>query len=195
MNDNYKIHPDNPHYGSLMFIDSSVDTGDISEQLSDKAIQEKIRDEYLKDSTVTILLLGKETKHRKHIDWELYSSMYNGKVNKKSGILVINLPTIKKDSPFFIAGHGEKEIYPECASWTPINKREEFENRLPYMPDRIIDNLLNPNVKISVTQWDKIIDPKILKCFIDITFRDRLNCEYNLKTPMRRQNFNPKNNM
>ncbi len=87
LNDNYKAF-----YGNPIFIDKSVDTGEISEDLSDETIREKIRDEYLQDSTVTILLVGTETKNRKHIDWELYSSMYNGKVNKQSGILVVNLP-------------------------------------------------------------------------------------------------------
>ncbi len=67
-----------------IFIDRSVDTGDISDDLSDEEIREKIRDEYLRDSTVTIVLVGKKTKRRKHVDWEIYSSMFDGKVNKKS---------------------------------------------------------------------------------------------------------------
>ena len=58
-----------------IFINGSVDTGDISDDLSDEKIRKKIRDEYLRDTTVTILLVGTETKNRKHIDWELYSSM------------------------------------------------------------------------------------------------------------------------
>ena len=74
-----------------VFIDRSVDTGDISDDLDDQTIREKIRDEYLRDSSVTILLVGTETKNRKHIDWEIYSSMIDGRVNKKSGILVCKL--------------------------------------------------------------------------------------------------------
>ena len=77
-----------------IFIDRSVDTGDISDDLSDERIREKIRDEYLKDSSVTILLAGTDTWRRKHIDWEIYSSMYDGRVNKKSGIIVVNLPSV-----------------------------------------------------------------------------------------------------
>ena len=65
-----------------LFIDMSVDTGDISEDLSDEEIRQRIRDDYLRDSTVTILILGTETKYRKHIDWEIYSSMYDGKLIK-----------------------------------------------------------------------------------------------------------------
>ena len=53
-----------------IFIDASVDTGDISDHLSDQSIRETIRDEYLRDSTVTIVLVGTETRRRKHVDWE-----------------------------------------------------------------------------------------------------------------------------
>lgn len=67
-----------------IFIDRSVDTGDISDELTDEEIRVKIRDEYLRDSTVTILLVGQETRFRKHIDWEFYSSMRNSPRNGKS---------------------------------------------------------------------------------------------------------------
>ena len=70
-----------------VFIDKSVDTGSISEDLSDQAIRQKIRDEYLQDSTATVVLVGTATKGRKHIDWEIYSSMFDGTKNKKSGFL------------------------------------------------------------------------------------------------------------
>ena len=79
-----------------IFIDASVDTGDIPDDLPDERIREIIRDKYLRDSTVTIVLVGTETKRRKHIDWEIYSSMYDGAVNKKSGILIINLPGVSE---------------------------------------------------------------------------------------------------
>ena len=58
-----------------IFVDRSVDTGDISDDLSDERIRELIRDSYLRDSTVTIVLVGTETQRRKHVDWEIYSSM------------------------------------------------------------------------------------------------------------------------
>ena len=77
-----------------IFIDGSVDMGEIPDDWTSQQIREYIRDEHLKDTSVTILLVGTETKNRKHIDWELFSSMYDGKKNKKSGILVINLPSV-----------------------------------------------------------------------------------------------------
>ena len=174
-----------------LFIDMSVDTGDILEDLPDEEIRQKIRDDYLKDSTVTILLLGTETKERKHIDWEIYSSMYDGKVNKKSGILVINLPTVQ-DTSKIRAGHGEEEkqlIYPKVLSWTSFKTRQEYENNHPYMPERIIDNLVSGKAEISVTDWDRVQkDPSVLEFLIQVTFKDRTQCDYDLSRPMRRKN-------
>ena len=171
-----------------IFDDRSVDTGDIDDTLDDRAIREKIRDEYLKDTTVTIVLVGTETKRRKHVDWEIYSSMYDGKVNKKSGILVINLPTTASWS-FHAAHDGEKSIvYPSTTQWVNVAERTEYEKRYPYLPDRIIDNLLAPKVKMSVTNWDRILDPRVLRFLVDAAYTDRQSCEYNLSSPMRRAN-------
>ena len=139
----------------------------------------------MKDSTVTILLVGTETKHRKHIDWEIYSSMYNGKENKKSGILVVNLPTINNS---IRAGHGEQKIYPEIINWTSFKTRKEYETNYPDMPERIIDNLIHSKAKISVTNWDKITNPEVLKYLIDVTYREKVNCEYDLSRLMKRKN-------
>lgn len=173
----------NREYG--IFIDQSVYTGDIDETLEAQVIREKIRDEYLRDSTVTILLVGTETKNRKHIDWELYSSMYDGKINKKSGILVINLPTIKSS---IHAAHGEQEYYPGT-SWTTLKYRYEYEERHPFLPERIIDNLLNPKAKISVTNWDIIKDnPSFLYELIDKTFNSKNTNDYDLSMEMRKNN-------
>ena len=169
------------------FIDKSVDTGDISEGMSDQAVREKIRDEYLQDSTVTILLVGLETKKRKHIDWEIYSSMFDGARNKKSGILVINLPST--GCGYYWAAHGEEEkqtMYPG-ASWEYIDSRAGFESQYPYLPDRIIDNLLAPKAKISVVPWNKLT-VEGLKLLIDLTYRDRASCEYDFSRQMRRHN-------
>lgn len=171
-----------------MFIDASVDTGDISDDLNDQTIRHIIRDSYLRDSTVTILLVGTETKRRKHIDWEIYSSMIDGSVNKKSGILVVTLPST--NCTYYTTRHsGEKEtIYPENSSWITIDNREEYERRYPYLPDRIIDNLLKKEAKISVVTWDKIAENlDHLVFLIDATFKDREKCQYDVSRPMRRR--------
>jgi len=179
----------NRDYG--LFIDLSVDTGDIDDNLDDQAIRQIIRDDYLKDSVVTIVLVGIETKNRKHVDWEIYSSMINGKINKRSGILVVNLPSTGFN--YCRAAHGDDEkrtVYPETTSWMNITSRAEYERRYPYMPARIIDNLLKESAKISITNWDKITNNiENLQFLIDATFRDREQCEYDLSRIMRRMNL------
>ena len=112
-----------------IFVDRSVDTGDIPDAWSDEQIRRAIRDQYLRDSTVTLVLVGTETRRRKHVDWEIHSSMYDGSVNKRSGIVVINLPGISDHSS---APYGDEEkqlLYPDIASWTTINKRSECQRR------------------------------------------------------------------
>lgn len=172
-----------------IFIDKSVDTGDIDDNLSDESIRAKIRDEYLKDSTVTIVLVGIETWCRKHVDWEIYSSMYDGTVNKKSGILVINLPSTNSSN--VTAGHGDEEkrlVHPNVTSWTSLN-RSEYKNRYPCVPERIIDNLLTKKAKISVVSWSLIESaPETLSTLIGFTNKDRQSAEYDLSRSMRRKN-------
>lgn len=169
-----------------VFIDKSVGEGNIPEDLTDQQIRRRVRDEYLRDSTVTIVLVGTETKKRKHVDWEIYSSMYNGSINKKSGILVVNLPSAK--GSWMRAPHeGEKAaIYSDIYDWKTINTRSEFEARYPYAPARIIDNLV-AGARISVAPWHRIT-PATLKYLIDVAFRDRLKCDYDLSADMRRAN-------
>lgn len=173
-----------------LFIDASVDTGDINDGLSDVAIRQKIRDEYLRDSTVTVVLVGLETKKRKHVDWEIYSSMFNGTINKQSGVLVINLPSTR--TRYYTAAHGDNEkqtIYPQTASWESITYRTEYERRYPFVPDRIIDNLLNNGAKVSVTNWDNFVgDIEKLRFMINATFDDKAQCDYDLSRQMRRAN-------
>ena len=76
-----------------IFIDGSVDTNDIDDNgKSFPRICQIIRDEYLKDTTVTILLIGANTDKRKYVDREISSSLIDGKINKRSGLLGILLP-------------------------------------------------------------------------------------------------------
>lgn len=186
-----------------IFVDKSVDTGDISDNLSAEQIRTTIRDDYLRDSTVTIVLVGVETKRRKHVDWEVHSSMYDGSINKRSGVVVINLPEIY-DANFVVAPYGDEEkklLYPDIdiRSWITIDKWEQCKRIYPHMPERIIDNLVEPNVTISVVPWERIVPStwtspweqiivRRLKFLIDKAFDNRSNCEYDLRRPMKRAN-------
>ena len=76
-----------------VIISRSVDTGAISDNLPTETIRQKIRDEYLRDSSVTIVLVGAKTWQRKHVDWEIGSSIRDTAKNPRSGLLGILLPT------------------------------------------------------------------------------------------------------
>lgn len=76
-----------------LIVSKSVQDGDIDPDLPDETVRQKIRDEYLRDSTVTVVLIGPETWKRKHVDWEIGSSLRDTKYNSRSGLLGILLPT------------------------------------------------------------------------------------------------------
>jgi len=78
---------------SGVFISKSVQLGDMSPLISTDTVRAKIRDEYLRDSTVTVVLVGTETWQRKHVDWEISSSIRSTKLSPRSGLLGIILPT------------------------------------------------------------------------------------------------------
>lgn len=56
-------------------------------------IMGRIRKDYLKDSTVTIVLIGKCTWARRYVDWEIQSSLRQGDVYIPNGLLGIVLPS------------------------------------------------------------------------------------------------------
>lgn len=71
----------------------AVEIGDIDPNQNTDTIRRKIRDEYLKDSTVTVVLVGSQTWQRKHVDWEIYSSLRDTIANPRSGLVGILLPS------------------------------------------------------------------------------------------------------
>lgn len=74
-------------------VDRSVDTGKIDDTgLKTDTVRQKIRDEYIRDATVTIVLIGPRTWQRKHVDWEIGSSIRRTKRNSRCGLLGIVLP-------------------------------------------------------------------------------------------------------
>ena len=173
-----------------IFVNRSVALGDIDDSEEPQRIREIIRDEYLRDTSVLILLVGTETKNRKHVDWEIYSSMRDSSVNKKSGILVVNLPST--NTTYIRSTHGaneKSEVHPTVGEWVSIDKRLTFEERFPFMPARIIDNFMMSGSYISVVNWDQINNnPDVLKKLIDLTYDDREKATYDMSRPMRMRN-------
>ncbi|TQF09381.1 hypothetical protein FJV41_44925 [Myxococcus llanfairpwllgwyngyllgogerychwyrndrobwllllantysiliogogogochensis] len=80
-------------------VPGSVNDGDIDPNLPADTIRQKIRDEYLRDTSVTVVLIGAETWQRKHVDWEIGSSIRHTEYNPRSGLLGILLPTYPRTDP------------------------------------------------------------------------------------------------
>ena len=133
-----------------------------------------------------MVLVGTETKRRKHVDWEIYSSMYDGAVNKKSGIVVVNLPSTNCQHMSAPHGEAEKGLYPDIGSWVTID-RTEYKRRYPSMPERLVDNMVAPKAKVSVVPWGRL-NEGTLRSLVDLAFEDRAACQYDLGRRMRRIN-------
>ena len=80
-------------------VPGSFQVGDINPNLSTETIRQKIRDEYLRDTSVTVVLIGAETWQRKHVDWEIGSSIRDTEFNPRSGLLGILLPAYPRPGP------------------------------------------------------------------------------------------------
>jgi hypothetical protein len=182
------------HWGQAyrVFEDWSVDTGEIDPNLSDQSIRQKIRDEYLKSSTVTIVLIGAETYKRKHVDWEIYSSMYDGQVNKKSGLIGIYLPSCPERGRFGNFSLEEKQfLFPNSDhnNWTTISTKAEVDERHPYAPARLRENFLS-NCYMPIVRWEDIQnDADRLEYLIGKAFEKRQSNEYDLSRSMMRRNL------
>lgn len=74
-------------------VDESVDDGDIDDtNLATETIRQYIRDGFIRDATVTVVLIGPRTWQRKHVDWEIGSSLRDTSRNSRCGLLGILLP-------------------------------------------------------------------------------------------------------
>lgn len=74
-----------------LFINKSVNPGDIETDLSTEYIKRLIQLGYITDTSVILVLVGKKTYCRKHVDWEI-SAALNKKVGGYSGLLGLLLP-------------------------------------------------------------------------------------------------------
>ncbi|MCD6399132.1 MAG: TIR domain-containing protein, partial [Candidatus Aenigmarchaeota archaeon] len=63
-------------------------------------VMSRIRELYLKDSTVTIVLMGKCSWARRYVDWELQASLRSGESVTPNGVLGIKLPSHTRNSQF-----------------------------------------------------------------------------------------------
>lgn len=99
------------NYGNL-FINKSVEIGDINTDVSTEYIKQLIQsDDFLADASVLIVLCGRNTWGRKHVDWEI-SGALSSKVGGYAGVMGILL----QDFPFQPEGkYNYEDIPPRLA--------------------------------------------------------------------------------
>lgn len=85
-------------------------------------------------------------------------------------------------------------IYSDYAgSWMSLSQKADYLSRYPDMPERVIDNLMNPEVSMSVVPWSRIENqPNNLRWLVDATATAGRSNQYDLSLPMRRKNYNPR---
>lgn len=92
------FHHEDQYYKDLFvrtmgynIVDESVEDGDIPDNVRVETIRQNIRDNFIRDATVTVVLIGPCTWQRKHVDWEIGSSLRATKLNSRCGLLGILL--------------------------------------------------------------------------------------------------------
>lgn len=71
--------------------------GDIIDSSNDDYIKSRIRDLYLRNSSVTIVLVGRCTWARQFVDWEVAASLRNTSTANRNGLMAVALPSITGD--------------------------------------------------------------------------------------------------
>lgn len=149
-----------------VMVSRSVQIGDIDPNLSTETVRQKIRDEYLRDATVTVVLIGPETWQRKHVDWEIGSSIRHTQYNPRSGLFGIILPTYPRNDktkydPYTIPPRlydniqcGFAEIYNWSDDPALVQKwiHDAFERRNKINPDNSYPSFVNNR---SGERWQK----------------------------------------
>ena len=127
-------------------VDESVEDGDIDDDnLATETIRQRIRDNFIRDATVTIVLIGPCTWQRKHVDWEIGSSLRATRLNSRCGLLGILLP---------------KHPNAGAAQYNPN-----------LVPQRLADNVRGNDPYAVVYNWKQ--DANIIRSWIHTAFQRR----------------------
>lgn len=128
-------------------IDKSVSEGEYDPDNSDEYIKRLIREDKISDSSIVVVLVGPNTKRRKHVDWEIYAGL-RPSINGNAGLVGIALPEL--EFPYYysdLPGRLSDNIQSKYAAfyeWSYAMKnfddiiQEAFDNRIS--KKHLIDN-------------------------------------------------------
>ncbi|WP_271272425.1 TIR domain-containing protein [Aliamphritea hakodatensis] len=142
-----------------IMVPQSVQIGDIDEYAAPERIHQIIRDQYLRDTRVTVVLIGAETWQRKHVDWEIGSSIRQTDYNPRSGLIGILLPTYQPPA--------QDLLHTAAYRNTANNHCRKYYERTA--PPRLVDNVKCGFAKIY--EWSD--DPVQVQQWIHKAFLSR----------------------
>lgn len=124
-------------------VDKSVHDEDIDDTgLKTSTIRRIIRDDHIADASVAVVLIGPETWRRKHVDWEIGSSIRKTKKNSRCGLLGILLPNHPDyHKPTYASGNIPPRLADNCVGEDPYAKIYRWED------------LNKPGVKAKIRRW------------------------------------------
>ena len=133
--------------------DNSLDRN-VESDNSDYVIQ-RIRDNYIKGTSCTIVLCGSESSQRKYIDWEI-----KGTLEKEHGLLGIALPTCPTDlaGKYYVPGRLYDNIasgYAQLIMWSTLFPPITLANMMTIPP--IIGNTLKSYIDNAALKPKKLI--------------------------------------
>ena len=129
-------------------VDKSVNLGSIIDtNLPTEAVLQRIREEYITQVSVTVVLIGRCTWQRKYVDWEIGASLRDTTMNPRCGLLGILLPS-----------HTDFE-------------RRQYNPRL--IPPRLADNCRGDNAFACIYDWSS--DATVIRGWIHQAFLRRRN--------------------
>ncbi|EFE68180.1 conserved hypothetical protein [Streptomyces viridosporus ATCC 14672] len=120
--------------------------GDVLNSVNRDYIMRRVRETYLRDSTVTIVMVGRCTWARRYVDWEIASTLRNDTRNARSGLLGIVLPSAAQAprAPARLSdnlgtggrqGYANWYHYPRSASTLSEMIEEAYSARNSLVPD------------------------------------------------------------
>jgi hypothetical protein len=89
--------------------------GDVIDSTNADYIKQRIRTLYLRDSSVTLVMVGKHTWGRRFVDWEVAASLRNTSTSARNGLLAITLPSVADDSGRSLPARVEDNV--NAAGW------------------------------------------------------------------------------
>ena len=141
-------------YERKVFISRGLGIGmeeDVINSSDTDYVMHRIKQLYLKDSTVTLVLIGECTWARRYVDWEIQASLRRGSTVTPNGLLGIVLPSASKNP-----------VAPERLKMNLNSKYDDGYARWYYYPTRkdVLANWIDDAFNARINRANLIINPR-----------------------------------